>query len=189
MHTVRSTLPFLRYEIMKRLIKTVSLGLLFVAGLGVASAANAQKQLTTDYLLQESRVSAQDDAALKQIIARLNHAIDHGDYQIYSAYFADEGIFSTAFGQAKGPEQVVAALEQSRPYISGKRHVASNIVISGGEKRVKVTSYLTVYEATTSLAYLGSAVNVDTLEKRNGTWKIVHHTTFMDPATLKAMQN
>jgi hypothetical protein len=41
-------------------------------------------------------------------------------------------------------------------------------MISGSKNKAVVTSNLTVFERVSSLAYLGSAINIDTLEKRKG---------------------
>jgi ketosteroid isomerase-like protein len=136
----------------------------------------------------ESPLSASDDLALRQIVARLNHALDAADYPTYGSFFAADAVFATTFGHAVGPEKIAAALEQSRPFITGKRHVATNLVIDGGGDHAVVKSYLTVFERVTSLAYVGSAVNVDTFEKRNGRWLVVRHETEMDPATLAAVK-
>ena len=175
--------------IMKNVLKLISLStVILLAPVTESLAANAPMQQSSEYLSEQHALSTASDMQLRQIIARLNHSIDLGDYKSYASFFADDGVFDTAFGKAVGPEQVEAALEQSRPYISGKRHVASTMVISGDDKKAKVTSYLTVYEATTSLAYLGSAVNTDDFEYRDGEWVITRHSTYMDPATIAAMQ-
>jgi ketosteroid isomerase-like protein len=138
--------------------------------------------------LAEYRISVADDLAIRQIIARLNQSLDAADYKAYGSHFSSDAIFVTTFGNAIGPEKIMAAMEQSRPFITGKRHVATNLVISGSGNKAIVTSYLTVYERVTSLAYLGSAVNIDTLEKRGGKWQVVKHETEMDPATLAAIK-
>jgi ketosteroid isomerase-like protein len=151
-------------------------------------AQESSAKLTSDYISAEHNLTVQDDMAIRQTIARLNHSIDLSDYKAYVSFFAKDAVFNTAFGQAKGPQQIEAALEASRPYITGKRHVASTVVINGDNKRAVATSYLIVFEATTSLDYLGSAVNIDTFEKQDDRWVIIDHTTVMDPATIKAMQ-
>jgi ketosteroid isomerase-like protein len=153
----------------------------------VLPSVSVLAQNKSNYLI-EYRISASDDLAIRQIIARLNHSLDAADYKAYSNHFASDAVFATTFGNAIGPEKIVAALEQSRPFITGKRHIATNLVISSSGNRAIVTSYLTVFERETSLAYLGSAINIDTLEKRGGKWLVVKHETEMDPATLAAIK-
>lgn len=174
---------------MNNILKLMAVSTLFLlAPQSDATTLPAPTTQAADYLNEEHSLSPSSDMQIRQIIARLNHAIDLGDYKVYSSFFAPDAVFNTAFGSALGPQQIEAALEQSRPYISGKRHVASTMVISGDDKTATVTSYLTVYEATTSLAYLGSAVNTDELVFKDGSWIITKHTTYMDPATVAAMQ-
>ena len=137
----------------------------------------------TAYISDQSTLKSEDESELRQIIARLNHALDSGDYALYSEYFADDGVFVSGFGDAIGPEQVANALQQVSPYISGKRHIAGNLVISGSGDEATVTSYLIVFERELALEYVGSAVNVDTFKRIDSKWKVVRHESTLDPAT------
>ena len=141
----------------------------------------------TSYISAEHRLSAQDEMAIRQVISRLNHALDAADYDIYGSFFAKDGVFVSGFGDAVGPKAVATALVQVAPLIANKRHVAANLVISGHRKRAVVTSYLVVFERASGLHFVGSAVNVDTLERRGGAWKVVRHDSTLDPATQKAI--
>ncbi|MEC4804856.1 MAG: nuclear transport factor 2 family protein [Jaaginema sp. PMC 1079.18] len=143
----------------------------------------------TSYITADSDLTLEDELAIYQTIARLNHAIDAADYESYASFFAEDAVFATAFGDAIGPEQIIASLELSRPFITNKRHVASNIVINGRGDRAVVTSYLTVFERAESLTLVGTAINVDTLERRDGEWVVVRHETELDPATLQLMES
>lgn len=168
---------------MRTLLK---MGLAVIALVAVTAMPAMARE--TGYITAPHNLSTGDDIAIRQIVTRLNHAVDAGDYRVYATFFSHDAIFDTAFGQAVGPEAITAALEKSRPYISGKRHVAANILISGEGTTATATSYLIVYEATTGLQLVGTAVNVDTLEKRDGDWVVVRHKMELDPATLAAMQ-
>lgn len=167
---------------------TIKSGLAALAVASISGPALAQSATDSSYITAEHQMSVEDELAIRQIIARLNHAIDIGNYEVYSTFFDEDSVFDTAFGQAVGSEQIAAALEQSRPYITGKRHVATNILISGSGSQARATSYLTVFEATTGLSLVGTAINIDTFEKRDGKWIVVRHETSLDPATVAAMQ-
>lgn len=152
--------------------------------------AQAENLITNNaYITEENNLYIEDELAIYQLIARLNHAVDAADYESYASFFADNAVFATAFGDAIGPEQIVAALEVSRPFITNKRHIATNIVINGSGDSAIVTSYLTVYERAESLTLVGTAINVDTLERRDGEWVVMRHETELDPATLQLMQS
>lgn len=155
-----------------------------------AQDSSAQNNLEdVAYITEENDLSAADELAIRQVIARLNHALDAADYALYASFYADDAVFVTDFGDATGPDQIAQALEASRPLITNKRHLATNLVISGAGDRAVVTSYLTVFERAVALTYLGSAINIDMLEKRDGQWIVVRHESELDPATVEALQN
>jgi len=106
--------------------------------LGLSTPISAQSS-DTAYLSEQNNLSAEDDLALRQVIARLNHALDAEDYALYGSFFADDGVFVSDFGDAVGPQQVAAALDQVRPFIRNRRHVAGNLVISGEGDRAVVS--------------------------------------------------
>jgi ketosteroid isomerase-like protein len=147
-----------------------------------------QDNKNLSYITAPSQFSAEDDAALRQVIARLNHALDAADYELYSSFFAADGVFVSGFGDAVGPAQVAAALGNVAPFITNKRHVAGNLVISGEGDKAVVTSYLIVFEREASLSYVGSAINVDTMIRQNGRWLVARHDSTLDPATEKYIQ-
>lgn len=174
--------------------KLFTLAIALATSIGIVAnpvaIANAQSLIEdTSYITAATDLRVEDELAIYQIIARLNHAIDAADYERYASFFAEDAVFATAFGDAIGPEQIVAALEVSRPFITNKRHVATNVVINGSGDRATVTSYLTVFERAESLTLVGTAINVDTLERRNDAWMVVRHETELDPATLQLMES
>jgi hypothetical protein len=141
------------------------------------------------YYSAKYQLKVEDDFAARQVIARLNHALDAADYKAYGELFATDGVFVSGFGDAVGPKQVEAALAKVSPFITNKRHVAGNLVITGDRKQIVVTSYLIVFERQTELKYVGSALNVDTLKKVNGTWLVSRHESTLDPATAAYIQS
>jgi uncharacterized protein (TIGR02246 family) len=134
-------------------------------------------------------VKAEDDLAARQVIARLNHALDAADYKSYGNLFAADGVFVSGFGDAVGPEQVTAAMTKVAPFITNKRHVAGNLVINGNADQIVVTSYLIVFERQAELKYVGSALNVDTLKKVDGRWLVARHESTLDPATATYIES
>ncbi len=140
------------------------------------------------YLTAPNEMSAENELTVRGIVARLNHALDAADYQLYSSFFSEDATFISDFGSADGREGVAAAMEQSRPFITDKRHVTANFVVSGDDERAVVTTYLVVFERAAGLDFLGSSVNVDTLENREGKWVVVRHDSALDPATKKAIE-
>jgi uncharacterized protein (TIGR02246 family) len=144
--------------------------------------------LDNAYITAENNIDVRDEQAIRQVIARLNHALDAADYPLYASFFSTDAVFNTAFGRATGRDEIAAALEQSRPFIINKRHAAVNLLISGAGDEAVVTSYLIVFERAASLAYVGSAINIDTMRRQDNKWIVIRHDSELDPATLVAMQ-
>jgi ketosteroid isomerase-like protein len=144
--------------------------------------------LDNAYITAENNLAVSDEQAIRQVIARLNHSLDAANYPLYASFFSQDAVFNTAFGRVTGPNQIAATLEKSRPYITNKRHSAVNLLISGSGDEAVVTSYLIVFERTASLAYVGSAINVDTMRRQDNKWIVIRHDSELDPATLAAMQ-
>ncbi len=141
------------------------------------------------YITEVNAIEARDQAAILDIIARMNHAIDANDYALYASFYTADGVIDSGFGPPSvGAAAIVASLEMSAPFITNKRHVMGNPVISGSGDQAKVTYYLVVFERQAGLTLAGTAVITDTLRRENGVWKVATHTTRMDPATLAAMQ-
>jgi ketosteroid isomerase-like protein len=156
--------------------------LLVAFGVGVSFVPLAVAQ-SEPYYAAKYQIKVEDDLAVRQVIARLNHALDAADYKSYGALFAPDGVFVSGFGDAVGPKQVEMALGKVAPFITNKRHVAANLVISGSKDEIVATSYLIVFERQKAMKYVGSAVNVDTLKKVGDGWLVARHESTLDPAT------
>jgi uncharacterized protein (TIGR02246 family) len=143
---------------------------------------------TVPYYSADYKLKAEDDLAARQVIARLNHALDAADYAAYGKMFASDGVFVSGFGNATGPDEVAAALGKVAPFITNKRHVAGNLIMSGDDNQIVVTSYLIVFEREAELKYVGSALNIDTLKKVDGVWLVARHESTLDPATSAYIQ-
>jgi uncharacterized protein (TIGR02246 family) len=154
-------------------------------------AAQAPKpDAAVHYAPSRAVVESSAHVAITDIIGRMNHAIDANDYETYAAFYADDGYIDSGFGPlSRGRAEIVASLEQSAPFITNKRHVASNIVINGAGDRYTAVYYLTVFERVAGLTLAGTALITDTFVRRNGRWAVASHQTRMDPATLNAMQS
>lgn len=140
------------------------------------------------YAPQREQASPAVHAAIGDLIARMNHAIDANDYEAYAAFYAEDGYIDSGFGPlSRGRPAIVASLKQSAPFITNKRHVAANIVVNREGDRYTAVYYLTVFERAAGLTLAGTALITDTFVRRGSRWEVASHQTRMDPATLKAM--
>lgn len=168
---------------------TLAAALVFGSLMAVTPAHAQTTAPDPSYITEPNRLAANDVAAILDVIARMNHAIDVNDYELYASFYTAEGIIDSGFGPPSvGREAIVASLQASAPFITNKRHVMGNPVVSGASDEAKVTYYLIVFERQASLTLAGTAVITDTLRREDGVWRVATHTTRMDPATLSAMQ-
>ena len=162
--------------------------ILAAAALAAPAFAQTPEGVDPAYITAELNLSPEDVQAVEQIVLRLNHALDAADYELYGSFFAEGAEFVTGFGSSTGPDGIAEAMEASSASTMGKRHVSANMVVSGEGDRAVVTSYQIVFERAEGISYAGSAFNVDTLERQDGEWLVVRHESFLDPATLEAVE-
>jgi ketosteroid isomerase-like protein len=164
------------------------LAAILVCGPTIVAAQSQPATAERIYAPANATVPAAVQPIIIDIIARMNQAIDANDYETYAAFYAEDGAIDSGFGPlTQGRAAIVASLQQSAPFITNKRHVASNIVLNGTASQVTAVYYLTVFERVSGLTIAGTAVITDTFVRRSGRWQVTRHVTRMDPATLQAM--
>lgn len=173
---------------MRAVSKAVVAALALACAAGVSYPAAAQSGGVYERPSAAAPAAA-DALAVLDVIARMNGAIDTEDYALYARFFTEDGEIDSGFGPpVRGRDAIVRSLEASAPFITNKRHSASNIVLNQMADGLVATYYLTVLERRSALAIAGTAVITDTFRKEGDRWFVVRHVTRMDPATLAAMQ-
>jgi len=165
----------------------------FLAALALSfagdAAAIAQSTEEAAYVTVVSSLSVEDEAEIASIIARMNHSVDLADYPLYASFYTPSGIIDSGFGPpVEGRAAIVESLNQSAPFITGKRHTATNLVIHGQGDTATAVYYLIVFERLAGLTLAGTAVITDTFARGPDGWQVERHETRMDPATLAATQ-
>lgn len=169
---------------MTLLAATLSMATLAAPNLAHASSPTAPKTMHI------KAIKSEDHLAIIDLIARMNLAVDGEDYAGYANYYTEDGQLDSGFGPVMvGHAAIKGVLEKSAPFITNKRHVASNITLERNGNGITATYYLTVFERVASLTLAGTALVTDEFRYGPKGWKVVRHTTRMDPATLKAMQS
>jgi uncharacterized protein (TIGR02246 family) len=124
--------------------------------------------MTQDEMVREK-------AAIAELIARYNYAIDHNDYQGWANTFAPDGVFQGVIGRFAAHtelEKFVASVKNLTATSPNLRHYVTNILpeINGNEARC--TSFLLMTSTTkagvTTIALAGEYE--DRLVKINGQW-------------------
>lgn len=128
-----------------------------------------------------------DRLAIHETLARLDHAVDAGDWNAYLAHYADDATLDPGFAPpVSGRDAIRAFLVATEGNTRGKRHVASNVFVDGSTTNAVATSYLVVIEREDIPKIIATAVIVDTFARRDGQWKVVHHKVAIDPGMFKA---
>jgi hypothetical protein len=118
---------------------------------------------------------ARDKAAIVELIARYNYAIDHEDYQGWANTFAPDGVFHGIIGKFsvhKELDKFIASVKNLTATSPNLRHYVTNILpeINGNEARC--TCFLlmtsTTKEGGSKIAAAGEYE--DRLVKINGQW-------------------
>ena len=130
---------------------------------------------------------ARDKAAITELIARYNYAIDHEDYQGWANTFAPDGVFHGIIGKFaahKELDKFIASVKNLTATSPNLRHYVTNILpeINGNEARC--TCFLlmtsTTKEGGSKIAAAGEYE--DRLVKINGQWLFLERIVRVDAA-------
>ena len=130
---------------------------------------------------------ARDKAAIVELIARYNYAIDHEDYQGWANTFAPDGMFHGIIGKFaahKELDKFIASVKNLTATSPNLRHYVTNILpeINGNEARC--TCFLlmtsTTKEGGSKIAAAGEYE--DRLVKINGQWLFLERIVRVDGA-------
>jgi uncharacterized protein (TIGR02246 family) len=130
---------------------------------------------------------ARDKAAIAELIARYNYAIDHEDYQGWANTFAPDGVFHGIIGKFaahKELDKFIASVKNLTATSPNLRHYVTNILpeINGNEARC--TCFLlmtsTTKEGGSKIAAAGEYE--DRLVKINGQWLFLERIVRVDGA-------
>ena len=130
---------------------------------------------------------ARDKAAIAELIARYNYAIDHEDYQGWANTFAPDGVFHGIIGKFaahKELDKFIASVKNLTATSPNLRHYVTNILpeINGNEARC--TCFLlmtsTTKEGGSKIAAAGEYE--DRLVKINGQWLFLERIVRVDAA-------
>src|SRR5262245_20122816 len=93
----------------------------------------------------------EDKDAIREVMAAYCHALDAGRFADVANLFADDGIWTTDYGEAKGRAAIERMLRSIVP-VKGegpqRKHYITNIIITvDGNSAVSVSDYLVVRES------------------------------------------
>ena len=132
-------------------------------------------------------IALQDRLTIHELLSRLDHAVDAGDWDTYVAFFHERGVLDSGWTPpVEGPDNIRAWLAANEGNTSGKRHVVSNVVLDEEGDVVRATSYLTVIEREDIPRIVATALITDDLVRIGDRWVVLRHTVRVDPGMMKA---
>lgn len=134
-------------------------------------------------------IALADQLAIHDILARIDHAVDARDWDTYVQHFSERGSLDSGFaGMVEGRAAIRDWLIANEANTSGKRHVATNVILDAEGERVVARSYLTVIEREDIPRVVATATIRDVLAREGDGWKIQLHEVRVDPGMIKAWQ-
>ena len=128
-------------------------------------------------------INTGDRITIQELMAKYNLALDNKNLDEWINTWADDGVWTTTFGEAKGKTELKNMIDQvTNDFASGKRHVSTNIVIEDAQNNMaNARSYLTVIEAKKTPEVVASGTYSDIIKKNNnGEWKFVQRKLDID---------
>ncbi len=125
-----------------------------------------------------------DRLAIQEVLAKHSRGVDRADAAVLkSAYWPDATV---AYGAFNGnAHEFCEILPEAIKAYARTQHTLSNTCIEFRDHRALVETYVTAYHYRagaegydTEMTYLGRYL--DTMERRNGVWKIIHRQVVMD---------
>jgi uncharacterized protein (TIGR02246 family) len=117
---------------------------------------------------------------IRRLIQDYRRFLDARDLVAYSQLFADDGVWTGLFGEARGPQAIQTMLEQSlepNPPAPGKttRHVVPDSVIDvDGDRATAISTWLLVERGETDMPVVSRVGSyTDEFVKERGRWRFL----------------
>jgi len=125
--------------------------------------------LPSTALTQSAKLTAQDDAEIRQLYARYAYAIDTGDAETWADTFTPDGVFGNSKGRAALVEFAKTFYQRNQGH---SRHWNDQLVITPTADGVTAHCYLLLWNTGTRPATLTvAAIYRDTLVRTPNGWR------------------
>lgn len=119
--------------------------------------------------------AADEKDAIRELMARYAQNLDAGHFAETAALFADDAIWTTTYGTARGPIEIQAMFERIVPRRGEgpqRKHYITNIIVTlSGDTAEAVSDYLVVRESERGLLPVMGGTYRDSFVKRAGAWR------------------
>jgi uncharacterized protein (TIGR02246 family) len=131
--------------------------------------------------------------AIREVMAAYCHALDAGRFADVANLFADDGIWTTDYGEAKGRREIEQLLRSIVP-VKGegpqRKHYITNIIIKVNDDSAEsISDYLVVRESGPDLIPVMGGTYKDEWVRQDGTWRFKRKELVHDIAGDMALKN
>jgi uncharacterized protein (TIGR02246 family) len=135
----------------------------------------------------------EDKDAIREVMAAYCHALDGGRFADVASLFADDGIWTTDYGEAKGRaaiEQMLRSIVPVKGEGPQRKHYIANIIIKVNEDSAdSISDYLVVRECGPDLIPVMGGTYKDKWVRQDGTWRFARKELVHDIAGDMALKN
>lgn len=118
--------------------------------------------------------SAEEKDAIREVMARYCHALDSCRFADVAALFAEDGIWTTDYGQARGRAAIEELLTGTVPRKGEgpqrKHYITNTIIRLDGDAADAVSDYLIIRESENGLIPVMGGTYKDRFRKSGGDW-------------------
>jgi uncharacterized protein (TIGR02246 family) len=135
----------------------------------------------------------EDKDAIREIMAAYCHALDACRFADVANLFADDGVWTTDYGEAKGCGAIEEMLRSFLP-VKGegpqRKHYIANIIIKvDGDSAESISDYLVVRESGPDLIPVMGGTYKDKWVRQDGAWRFKRKELVHDISGNMALKN
>jgi uncharacterized protein (TIGR02246 family) len=135
----------------------------------------------------------EDKDTIREVMAAYCHALDACRFAEVASLFADDGVWTTDYGEARGRAAIEAMLRGIVP-VKGegpqRKHYITNIIIKvSGDAASSISDYLVVRESGPDLIPVMGGTYKDQWVRQDGTWRFQRKELVHDIAGDMALKN
>jgi uncharacterized protein (TIGR02246 family) len=134
-----------------------------------------------------------DKDAIREVMAAYCHALDACRFADVATLFADDGVWTTDYGEAEGRvaiEQMLRSIVPVKGEGPQRKHYITNIIIKvNGDSADSISDYLVVRESGADLMPVMGGTYKDQWVRQDGTWRFKRKELVHDISGDMALKN